>query len=1085
MRTPLKKQNIIQTASYSIIMATLVLMILGLSLAPLLKVKLLPDRSLPSVSVSYSYGGANAVVVDSEVTSRLEAIFSSLEGLVKLNSRTGDGNGNITLEMEKDADMDAVRFEVSMLIRQVYPELPAGVSYPQIRVARPDEKERIEHLMSLILNGPGNPWDLGQVAETTVKPTLSVINGIVDVSVSGYNPLQWELVYDITKLKSLGVSPGDIRNQIQDYYKTAGLGMVKQKQGTAIIYSSPVLFSGLQQNQADWEAIQIRVGDRILRLTDLVTVRKEEAQARSYYRINGLNTVTIGLMAQKSANQLITGTKVKEQLAVLNNSLPEGYTLDIVYDSTVFLKDELTKTAIRIGLSLLLLMLFVWLVSRSLRYLFVMFISMTANILIAFIFYYLAGIEIHLYSLAGITISLGIIIDNTIVMADHLRIGKGISVFRGILAATLTTAGALVVVFFLDDEQQLLLLDFTFVILINLSVSLLISLFFIPALLRQFPLPRPSDTRTYKMKRRLVRWYRRYTSGIQFSVRFRKIIMVVAILGFGLPVFLLPGHLNETNLFNNTYNKVIGSNTYNEYLRNVVNKALGGSLRLFIQETKHAGLGNSDRRTVISVRADMYEGTTLEKTNDIVMRIENMLSQYKEIEQFQTNIYGSGNASIQIYFKQEHEFTSFPSSLKSELESKVVEMGVGDWTITGVGRGFDNSLHEGARNSRVTFYGYNLDALKDYAEKFKTYLLEIQRVEAKSIFINGRATYNDKVHNDHLIDFNDNRLARADFAKGRLLYELQKMSERQMGVTSLYNNGTNEQVVLRTNQTQLPDYWQFYNQPITVDKDKIARMNFYGQLKKQRITDLINKENMEYTMVVEFDFIGSYGQKEYLVGKVIKKMADELPIGFRLKQQTFYGGMWGDKNEKDNRFLIILLVLTIIYAICAVVFESLTQPFVVLVMIPLSFIGVFLTFYLFDIAFGQGGYASFLLLSGLTVNSALYIINDLNNVRRNSPGMKPLSQYIHAFRQKIVPIGLTIFSTVLGLIPFLYGGQKEVFWFSLAIGTIGGLLFSMFALSVFLPLFLKGMREKSASIKVLFLGFMGTKIKNRRKKMEI
>ena len=222
-------------------MATIALMILGLAISPLLKVKLLPDRSLPSISVSYSYGGANAVVVDSEVTSRLEAIFSSLEGLVKLNSRTGDGNGNITLEMEKDADMDAVRFEVSMLIRQVYPELPAGVSYPQIRVARPDEKERIEHLMSLILNGPGNPWDLGQVAETTVKPTLSVINGIVDVSVSGYNPLQWELVYNITKLKSLGVSPGDIRNQIQDYYKTAGLGMVKQKQGYCDYLQQPCI----------------------------------------------------------------------------------------------------------------------------------------------------------------------------------------------------------------------------------------------------------------------------------------------------------------------------------------------------------------------------------------------------------------------------------------------------------------------------------------------------------------------------------------------------------------------------------------------------------------------------------------------------------------------------------------------------------------------------------------------------------------------------------------------------------------------------------------------------------------------------
>ncbi len=108
-------------------MATLALMLLGIALSPLLKVKLLPDRSLPAVTVYYSYGGANAVVADSEVTSRLEAVFSNLNGLVNMRSCKGDGNGNIALEMEKGADMDAVRFEVSMLIRQMYPELPAGV----------------------------------------------------------------------------------------------------------------------------------------------------------------------------------------------------------------------------------------------------------------------------------------------------------------------------------------------------------------------------------------------------------------------------------------------------------------------------------------------------------------------------------------------------------------------------------------------------------------------------------------------------------------------------------------------------------------------------------------------------------------------------------------------------------------------------------------------------------------------------------------------------------------------------------------------------------------------------------------------
>lgn len=119
--------------SYPIIMATITLIILKLTLTPLLKIKLLPNRKLPSISIYYGYGGANAVVVDSEVTSPIKTIFSNLKNLEKLHSRTNDGNNSITLEMDKETDMDAVRFEVSMLIRQVYSELPPGVSYPMKR----------------------------------------------------------------------------------------------------------------------------------------------------------------------------------------------------------------------------------------------------------------------------------------------------------------------------------------------------------------------------------------------------------------------------------------------------------------------------------------------------------------------------------------------------------------------------------------------------------------------------------------------------------------------------------------------------------------------------------------------------------------------------------------------------------------------------------------------------------------------------------------------------------------------------------------------------------------------------------------
>ncbi|MDZ7605107.1 MAG: efflux RND transporter permease subunit [Cyclobacteriaceae bacterium] len=144
--------------------------------------------------------------------------------------------------------------------------------------------------------------------------------------------------------------------------------------------------------------------------------------------------------------------------------------------------------------------------------------------------------------------------------------------------------------------------------------------------------------------------------------------------------------------------------------------------------------------------------------------------------------------------------------------------------------------------------------------------------------------------------------------------------------------------------------------------------------------------------------------------------------------------------------------------------KSLIQPLAIISMIPISFIGVFLTFYLFDINFDQGGFASFILLSGLVVNAGLYIINDFNNLRKKYPGRKPFNLYLKAYNQKIIPVILTIVSSVLGLIPFIWQGRMKCFWFAFASGAMGGLVFSMVALWIYLPLFLRFKPGESISV---------------------
>ncbi len=181
------------------------------------------------------------------------------------------------------------------------------------------------------------------------------------------------------------------------------------------------------------------------------------------------------------------------------------------------IREELDKIYFRTGLTVLILLVFVWLITRKLKYLFLIVTSLAVNIAVALIFYYLFGLEMQLYSLAGITVSLNLVIDSTIVMTDHILHRRNLKAFLSVLAATLTTMGALVIIFFLDEKIRLNLQDFAAVVIINLAVSLMVALFFVPSMIEKIGLVR----RITGKKRRLVLplWTRRWAAACGFSYR--------------------------------------------------------------------------------------------------------------------------------------------------------------------------------------------------------------------------------------------------------------------------------------------------------------------------------------------------------------------------------------------------------------------------------------------------------------------------------------------------------------------------------------------------------------------------------------
>ena len=179
-----------QKYSYFILVIFILLMIIGASLLPFLNIQLTPSRTLPGLTVSYRWPDASARVLEQEVTSKLEGLFSGVKGINKVSSVSSKGYGHIDLSFKKAVNLDAARFEVASLIRRAYGDLPEQVSYPEISMGTSGESSG--PLLTYTLNASESPFFIQKFAESHLVPKLSVIAGISGVKVYGSTPQEWD-----------------------------------------------------------------------------------------------------------------------------------------------------------------------------------------------------------------------------------------------------------------------------------------------------------------------------------------------------------------------------------------------------------------------------------------------------------------------------------------------------------------------------------------------------------------------------------------------------------------------------------------------------------------------------------------------------------------------------------------------------------------------------------------------------------------------------------------------------------------------------------------------------------------------------
>ena len=1053
--------------SFTIIILAVCLSILGISVVPLLPVKLNSSRTLPQITVSCGLPNSSGRVVESEVTSKIEAMLSRIKGVKSISSVSMSGSSYVTLEFDKSVDMDIARFEVSNAVRQLWPQMPDGLSYPSVsaRSAETYDSDRTP-FMTYTVNAAESPYKIQQTLENIFQPELARIEGINQIEISGATPMEWILEYDAKQMAALGITTSDISAAINNYTRSGFLGMVRlvDAKDQTVQMRLAITPDG-KFSIEDLDRIPVKkVNGNIITLDKLVRATHQEQAPSSYFRINGLNTVSVRLYANKDANQLDLSKTVRADMGQLEEKLPAGYQVHLASDTTDYIRAELEKIYFRSGLTVLILLLFVLAVSRSFRYLCMIMFSMAANLAIAAIFYYLAGVEIHLNSLAGITISLCLIIDNTIVMADQLKHRHNFKAFLAILAATLTTISAIVVVFFLPENIRVSLEDFSLVIIINLAISLAVALFLVPALMDKFGIYRekrnvfsasrftPAFVKRSKWrgKRSVVYLNRFFERQIRFIYRHRGFAIFVLILAFGLPVFMLPEKVEGDGFWASTYNKTLGSPTYKEKIKPIADKALGGTLRLFSEKVSKGSYYNNERaETVLSATASMPSGTTLEQMNAIVVQMESYLTDFPEIRQFQTRV-SKNNASINIRFTKAAEQTSFPLSLKEDIQSKAMELGGAQWTVSGVGDYFSNRTTESAGNTSITIRGYNYDELWGLAEAIKARLLTNQRI--KEVNINSQYSYAKADYSEYQFTLDRELLTQTGVEPSQITHNINTILGIPQ-VTSIQGEEYLENVKLKSVQRSQYDVWNVRNDAEKQDTIQY-KLAAFGDIVKTQTPPSIRKNKQQYVLVLQYDYIGSYVSGNKVLEKFKEEFEKTLPVGYSI--DTDRGYFWRDSGQL---YFVLGIIAVIIFFLCSILFNSLRQPFAVIMGIPISFIGLFLAYYLFEVRVDNGCFAAMILLSGITVNASIYIINDYNNVAKVSHRSR-LGTYKKAFNSKITSIMLTVLSTVLGFVPFLVG-SREGFWYPMAMGTIGGLIMSLAGIYFFLPLFLgMGKREK-------------------------
>lgn len=987
-------------------MVILGLVLLGVVSYPRIGVDLFPKVDFPIVNISTRLKGANAEIMDIDVTDKVEATINTINGVKTITSSSTEGRSQVVVEFVLERDIALAVQDVREKISAIRSSLPKDIEEPVIEKVDPDANP----ILWIALSGDKTIRELSTYADEVLREQLQKINGVGAVRMAGLQLREVIIWLDSDKLSAYGITAHDILSKLQSENMELPGGRIE---GKTTEYS--IKIKGEFANVQDFNDLVIAYQNGApVRLRDIGRVEDGMQVKRSITRFNRVPAIGFGIQKQSGTNTVEVVERIKKELAGIEKSLPPGMNIGISFDQSTFIKRSISEVQHHLIYGGFFATIAVLFFLRSIRITIFSALAIPTSIISTFALMNLFGFTFNNMTMLALSLSVGILIDDAIIVIEniHRHIERGMTPKEAAsfatseigLAVSATTLAIIVIflpVAFMKGIIGRFFFQFSMTIVFAVAVSLFVSFTLIPMLASRFlnsrvgtaHQPGRLSSSLESGYKRVESWYRKL---LGTALNHRAIVVISAAVIFIVSMYLVKFIGKEFLPSEDQSRFIVRLEAPKDYSVDEIEKLFKGAEEFVISipevKTVFYGQGTFGETNKGSMSVGLKPKAERNRSQqEIMAEIRNRLRQIPGLKGFaeDVSLVGGGQRMVPIqYTIKGRDLTGLQEYSKSIVAEFSKLPGIVD---------VDSSLEIGKPELRV-----NID--RDKAADLRVNIASI--AETINLLVSGE------------VETTKYR----DEARGRRYNVKMKLNpddrDNPNDIKRLYTRSDDGRLVELSNIVTV----QPAGGPGIINRvDRQRAITMFANLEGKPLGDAMTELNAISAKILPSDYSAGY-----------KGMAEMMGESFG--------------------YLMFALVLGVVlaYMVLASQYESFIHPITVLLSMPFSFIGAFLAILITGKTLNIFTFIGLILLMGLVKKNAILLVDYTNTLRAR--GMERKEAILTAGPVRLRPILMTTFAMVLGMMPIAVGiGEGAETRSPMAIATIGGLLTSLFLTLVVVP----------------------------------